>query len=979
MKLNHIQEKAVNLIDENITLIAGAGTGKTRVLTSRFINIVKHNTLPRNILAITFTNKAAEEMKSRISKEMVEEEISFDESELNIMTIHAFCLEMIKDYSLVIGINPNFDVCDEAMSTTLIKESVKKVLYTYKGGDYESYLKDFRTTPFEELDEFINLYNDFRNNNYDFDEILHKSLIFEDSSGDFNNLLILLEDYSKVLKPTSKFNKLYLTEEFEEIRNSSEYNGEILDKILNNLGSSKPNQDKIHEITEYIVELKKNLESKNKDYYIFIIDILKEIDKEYSTRKNFLNLLDYDDIIIYTSEIIENEYLKKEIQERYKYILIDEYQDTNKIQNKIVRNFRDSNLFIVGDPKQSIYAFRGSDLDSYYNFSDYVKSMGKSLLMNINYRSDKNIIDFINNVFNEILDPYEELISDQSFDGGVYLYNTDKKSEIVNLVKDLQKNFDVKDIAILARSNNQIQELSEVFYANDIAFNKGKKNIKEIEVLKLANNILSTIYSPDDFIKTLSLFNSPILNFKFEDLLNVLNSNAKSFEDLLNIEKKGDKLEKFINFLVELQEKSKTLYLDEVAKEVIKYFYSLKNLTSNEMKYLFQFQDIITEFVEKFSSDYRLFEEYIELKEFDDLEDGINLLTIHRSKGLEFKALIISNMDSKRSKNVTNKIVVSENGLGIKSKYSNYKFKNIVNFNKDMDSEEEKRILYVAMTRAMEKLILFGNFDKPQSDSYFKMMENCDLNLLDYEFTSEERKAIEVKTYENLGSFENNESRIREYYTVTDFINFKRNREDFYKKYFLGIDEYTMGSGKEQVMDPMLLGTIVHFFAENYSKKDIKIDDIKIYIERIFNFYEEELTEEKYKLVSKLCKNYLEMEEDDIIYKELLYYYSLNGYLVKGFIDQVVIIDGEYYIIDLKTSSLPIGEIYETYKDQLILYSKFFEDLYKITVKGAYIFDLRGRNKIYVETNVGSERDIIKEFEKFIKFLRCHNSYKDYI
>ncbi len=121
------------------------------------------------------------------------------------------------------------------------------------------------------------------------------------------------------------------------------------------------------------------------------------------------------------------------------------------------------------------------------------------------------------------------------------------------------------------------------------------------------------------------------------------------------------------------------------------------------------------------------------------------------------------------------------------------------------------------------------------------------------------------------------------------------------------------------------------------------------------------------------------MEEENIVDKELLFYYDLDGFLVKGFIDQVIKIDGEYYIVDLKTSDMDINHIKDSYENQLILYSAIYEKLYKVKVKAAYIFDLRGKNKIVIETNEEKSEIIMEEFLNYIKFLRTHTFYKDYL
>ena len=375
------------------------------------------------------------------------------------------------------------------------------------------------------------------------------------------------------------------------------------------------------------------------------------------------------------------------------------------------------------------------------------------------------------------------------------------------------------------------------------------------------------------------------------------------------------------------------------------YFFNLNTIKLSDFQYLCKFKEITNEFFENNTYDYRDYEKFISLQNFEDLEEGINLLTIHKSKGLEFDVVIISHMDVGKNNSPREKIIVDKDlGLAIKSDFSDYRYKEISNRIKDIYSEEEKRILYVAMTRAKRELILFGNYDNPKKSSYFDLIgkDNCTNNYKNsknLEVKKEERNDL---IYLDLDiSFEN---RIREYYTVTDFINYKRSPVDFYKKYFLGIDKYTKGSGKNQLIDPKTLGNIIHLFAKEYSSNYIDNEDIDEILKGIFKFYEEEINDEKLNIARKLALNYLEMEENNILEKELLFYYDLEGFLVKGYIDQVIKIYDKYYIVDLKTGNLSIERFKEIYEDQLIIYAKIYEYLYNVKVEGAYIFDLRGKN-----------------------------------
>lgn len=976
MNLNKIQLEAVSSIDKDVTLMAGAGTGKTRVLTKRFINIVKEFKKPKNILAITFTKKAAEEMLGRISKELVDENIDFEEKDLNIMTIHSFALEIVKDYAYAIGINPNFTILDDSKEIELLDKAVSLSLNSLEDEKFKKYLIDFNTNPFEEKKVFLELYLDFRNKDLDFRDILHKSLDFSESSKEYKELISLLDDFRQV--SGSKF-KAFYDENIEEIKNKDNYELESLNEIESSLGTSKKYNDKIENIIGAIEDLKKSLELKNKEYYEIIIKILQEIDKNYSREKRELNVLDYDDIISYTHKILRNEKLRRILKDRYTHILVDEYQDTNEIQNEIINTFENSNLFIVGDPKQSIYAFRGTDLNSYFSFSDKIKSRGISLLMNKNYRSDGKIIKFINSTFSTLIDSYEDMEFDYESSGDVYLYNTVENNELADVVEDLLKRYEAKEIAILSRSNAQIDEISRILSLKNISFNKGERNLGEIEVLKVTKNILSTIYSPIDFLNTLALFNSPILNFNFEDLIKVLNMGVDNLCDLFKFKTKDENINNFINFLLELKEKSKILIFDEMIEEIMSYFYQINTLKKSDWEYLYKFKELVRDYLKKNSKDYRSFEKFILSLNFEDLEDGINLLTIHKSKGLEFDAVIISHMDKGKKLGQNRKIIVdSELGLGIKSDYSDYRYRTINEKLRAVDREEEKRVLYVAMTRAKKNLILFGNFDKFKSDSYFGLLSD-EVKIKEYEFSNLIKKEVPKKKYSSIDFQFNFENRIREYYTVTDFINYKRSPRDFYRKYFLGIDEYTMGHGKEQVMDAKTLGSIVHLFAQIHSNKEVNKDNIDKYLKDIFDYYEEEIDDKKLNIARELSLNYLEMEEENIVDKELLFYYDLDGFLVKGFIDQVIKIDDEYYIVDLKTSDMDINHIKDSYENQLILYSAIYEKLYKVKVKAAYIFDLRGKNKIVVETSEEKSEIIMEEFLNYIKFLRTHTFYKEYL
>lgn len=468
------------------------------------------------------------------------------------------------------------------------------------------------------------------------------------------------------------------------------------------------------------------------------------------------------------------------------------------------------------------------------------------------------------------------------------------------------------------------------------------------------------------------------MNFEFKDLVTILNEGINNSEDLLNYNSSQDNIRNFLRFLKETREKASYLMIDGVLDEIMDYFYKLGTLRESDWEYIYRFKEEARDFVENYSNDFRAFERQISSMTFEDLEDGINLLTIHKSKGLEFDGLIISHMDKGKKLGSNNRIIVDRDlGLGINSDLSNYSYKEISNKLREIDEEEEIRVLYVAMTRAKKELVLFGDHEKARAGSYFSLLGDI-FALQDYKLSNVEERQVEEK-FIPLDIDIKFENRIREYYTVTDFINFKRSKKDFYYKYFLGIDKYTRGQGTNQIMDPKTLGNIVHMFAYKYKKIDLKNKKIEDIIKDVFLYYEEEINPEKLNLSKELVLNYLEMEEECIIDKELLFYYDLKGFLVKGYIDQVIKINGEYYILDLKTSYGNVEDLKKTYENQLILYSAIYENLYKVKIKAAYIFDLRGKNKIVVETSEEKYKEVMGEFLNYIKFIRSHKLLRDYL
>ena len=287
MVLNEIQQKASTILDKNISLISGAGTGKTGVLTQRFINIIKaQNGKFDNILSLTFTDKATEEMNNRIYHELAKTSYDFNIDKLNIMTIHSFCKDLILSYNRYLHINSNFDLDNDFFCQILLKESIKKILSTYNNEDYLSFLLDlnFSIVPRDVETIFFDLYNRLRNKNISLDDLKNASFVnfesCEDKNSLKNNLLALGKN--KSLKTLNKFINSSI---FSEIFEKENLDASDLYTIKENLGQSKNFEDELNSVKEQISNLLLALDDSNYKYYEIIIEILEKIHKLYTKEK----------------------------------------------------------------------------------------------------------------------------------------------------------------------------------------------------------------------------------------------------------------------------------------------------------------------------------------------------------------------------------------------------------------------------------------------------------------------------------------------------------------------------------------------------------------------------------------------------------------------------------------------------------------------------------------------------------------------
>ena len=634
--LNDMQKKAVLKTDGPLLVLAGAGSGKTKVLTTKIAYlIIEKNVDPSNILAITFTNKAAKEMKDRVINMLGPSGYL-----IQISTFHSFGLTIMKENYEHLGYDKNFTILDSDDSLTIIKKILKDM----------------------NLD--VKQYN--------------PRAIRNQISGAKNNLLSP-NDYEK-----------YANTDFEK-------------KVL-------------------------------------------DIYKKYQTKLYSNNSLDFDDLLMLPLVLFEKKPdILKNYQEKYKYILIDEYQDTNEAQYILAKKIsaKYKNICVVGDENQSIYSFRGSNYKNILNFEkDYKNS--EVILLEENYRSTQNILNAANNIIKNNTQRKDKKLWTGNNEGTKIKYKrlfnekeeaTFISDEINNLLKkDVKEN----EIAILYRTNAQSRTLEESLLKNNIPYKVvgsfyfyNRKEIKDlISYLKL-------IYNPKDDISLTRIINVPKRGIGTKTLSNLGDKAYIQNKSLFDTIDSGKEFifKQTINNIIK---KSESLSLTELIDLILNESGIKEELLSEKTVEA----EIRLENLEEFKSITKSFEEnrgIVSLSEFleeislvADVEehknnkDVVTLMTIHASKGLEFDYVFLAGV---------------EEGI---MPHSN-------SFISLSDIEEERRLCYVAVTRAKKTLyllnakkrMLFGNENYNPVSRF--------INEIEEDYLENDNKVVtkEIKKFDN--------------------------------------------------------------------------------------------------------------------------------------------------------------------------------------------------------------------------------------
>ena len=620
--LNKEQIEAVKHIDGPLLVLAGAGSGKTKVLTTRIAYLISLGVSPDNILAITFTNKAAGEMKERISKL-----VGFSSKFMQISTFHSFGLKIVKENYEYLGYDKNFVIFDADDTLTIIKKILK----------------------------------------------------------------------DKNLDP-DKFNPRAIRSQISKLKN------DLID-------SKKYSSFSLTEFEKVVLEVYKKYES----------ELIKN------------NSLDFDDLLILPIKLFEK---RKDLllmyQERYKYILIDEYQDTNEAQYKLTKLLASKykNICCVGDADQAIYGFRGANYKNILNFeSDYKNAL--VIKLEENYRSSKTILDAANSVIkNNKNRKSKNLYSNLGIGDKITYYRAnsglDEVKYVVNKIKELKDNLvSLSDIVVLYRTNAQSRVFEDGLMKAGIPYKiVGGLNFYSRMEIKNLLAYLRLICNSNDNVSLERIINVPRRGIGTKTISNLYDKSYLFNVSLYDAIDSGKELV-FKNMIEELKSIKDTMSLVEFIDLVLDKSGLRKELVEEKTLEA----DIRLENLEEFKSVAKSFEDEMGVVSLDDFllnvslitdnndlkedNNAVSLMTIHAVKGLEFDYVFVVGL---------------EEGL--------FPHQNSM-FSED-ELEEERRLCYVAITRCKKKLYLSNArmrlmYGSEQVYPISRFINEIDANLLENE------------------------------------------------------------------------------------------------------------------------------------------------------------------------------------------------------------------------------------------------------
>lgn len=822
------QSKALNY-KSHISLTANAGSGKTFVLSKRYLEITLNENLPlRNIAAITFTDKAAGELYQKIAKEIdarikvAEDKSSVEKLEMirrqlvsaNISTIHSFCIDILREHPVEAGIDANFTPIDEIFSDELIElsieETIKSSLQNSPEADKLKYLIRFFSSKFI-LSRELALSIKHRRNLLSLARNIYNMPTEEIANHFYETFLsiakkILNDNISQLIKSTSKINsvvqhgspKNLIVIEVKRILSNLERERDVQDilKLLVNLrdkilikggtvavrgyldrDESSALQQERSFVEDFLGKLRyfeisanhSQIETELAKFgriFIYFFDKTLEL---YSEKKKEAGYLDYEDILLFTQNILQNEDVRKSLSEKFKYIMVDEYQDTNELQYNIflpiLDNLKKGNLFVVGDEKQSIYMFRDAELEIFNKTkNEIIESAGKDSLLSLpdSFRMTPDLCVFINALFKNLFSNPNPLFNEvehsdvicareDNVSGNVEILlaetEDDEDEEVAEAdllterILKLKNHDSAKakinwgDIAVLCRKRKSFIELEKSFIRKKIPYAIiGGKGFYQRQSIYDIYNYFSFLLDQNDDTALVGILRSPLFSISDAEIFEIsIEQKPNYWQKLKSYSQHAPAILRIMNTLEENISLVRKVEISFLLRKIISEtgYLSLLSNKVNSVQELANMGKLINLTINFFAEGFRTLYDYVNfLREaIGEVEDesqavisdelnSVKIMTIHQAKGLEFPIVFLYRCgESSRKPSVKTKSILVNKEFGLLTKvpldenyFGEYYSAPILQLSDYINDRkyiaEIKRLFYVGITRAKNQLFL---------------------------------------------------------------------------------------------------------------------------------------------------------------------------------------------------------------------------------------------------------------------------------
>lgn len=995
---NPFQAEVINNRSKELIVPAGAGSGKTKTLVTKMIEIIYDGASLDDFLVLTFTKKAANEMKERIKKILLKgplKELSNRVDSAYVSTFDSYAYNFVKQHASKIGLDSNLELLDSAVFEITKNEIMEELvlnLMIHGTLDQKDFLFNFTEKKSSQtlISGLISLHDKLTNENDIHqlqlnDILLDKKVIdakvFLDQLNDIDESFVDDEKNSEIIFEYIKYIN-YLNGEGEEV---VEFTNKRLNWTMFDPNVKKLYQKKINDVLDQVKSLIK-LNVKIEDiklykekqilYATILIDILKSFDLKLENFKKYTNKYEFKDISNFLNKILrENIDVRKRLKEQFKYIFVDEYQDTSQVQsdflNMLIEDNDDIHVMYVGDIKQSIYKFRNAKPET------FIQKQKEAFVisLNTNYRSHKKIIDFVNDIFMLILndaskydinynDNHAMLSGSTKYKDdplpGVYLeelYNPEEEKMdlaeeafvVGNKILKLKREGLIKDyreVAILARNTTNFKSFIDVFNYLGIPLQvQVSLNLNETYLLKLIANILMLskhLYTFDRNVNDIKRFT--YASIARSELFRL--SDFEVFDNLIdsNIgESKKRKLEIDPKILEKLKIVHKKIYSatnEEIVYTVLNVFNIHEEIIKTVDLTQKQFQiDYLLNLCQPMSDLGIIGEDFVEYFykiAYDDKklelsilqessENSVKMTNIHQSKGLEYEVLFCVGLNKSFGlRQRPNLVFTNEQKLEIYPAFEkeekqgllkalNKTYKRAV---KEIDRlsqiKEELRLLYVAFTRAEKALFLVTKKEEDHSN----------LNsFADYLYENHFEELIPKENITRRTSFE----------TVPYFRDNLKEKNLYYPSILNELKKNAFIFNKE-IIDNKKASKEINYLLTDKEKANLKLGT-KLH-EKFEYFTKDINTTEVNKLYQVKFGN-KSLLDALALQHEYEFIYMDKTSEINAKIDLLAFYEDEIHIIDFKTTDIDVTK----YKNQLLTYKNYLANLFTMPIK-TYLYSI---------------------------------------